>query len=206
MVFTRSFYLGVPGCPTIITPFTISFFNICWTCWTCAWIQFRTRASESQGNSATRDCTESPIHSAMTHPSKPIGTSLWYQTPGTTAIRLWARTILHWASYSWHWHEDIIFVWRKHDDISPCIDNRVNTSCKRTTSSAGTQFRMRLKVTPPPSIVPRVLTTWPWPTHPSKHGLALVVWGSCQIRKIAGCACAGNAGNVFPATDFKGNH
>ena len=28
---------------------------------------------------------------------------------------------------------------------------------------------------------------------------------SCHIRKIAGCACAGNAGNVFPATDFKGN-
>ena len=28
---------------------------------------------------------------------------------------------------------------------------------------------------------------------------------SCQIRKIAGCACAGNAGNVFPATDFKGS-
>ena len=26
-----------------------------------------------------------------------------------------------------------------------------------------------------------------------------------QIRKIAGCACAGNAGNVFPATDFNGN-
>ena len=28
---------------------------------------------------------------------------------------------------------------------------------------------------------------------------------SCQIRKIADCACTGNAGNVFPATDFKGN-
>ena len=27
---------------------------------------------------------------------------------------------------------------------------------------------------------------------------------SCQIRKSVGCACAGNAGNVFPATDFKG--
>ena len=27
-------------------------------------------------------------------------------------------------------------------------------------------------------------------------------WASYQIRKIAGCACAGN---VFPATDFKGN-
>ena len=23
-------------------------------------------------------------------------------------------------------------------------------------------------------------------------------WASCQIRKIASCACAGNAGNIFP--------
>ena len=30
-------------------------------------------------------------------------------------------------------------------------------------------------------------------------------WASYQIRKIAGCACAGNTGNVFPATDFKVN-
>ena len=30
-------------------------------------------------------------------------------------------------------------------------------------------------------------------------------WASYQIRKILGCACAGNAGNIFPATDFKGN-
>ena len=29
-----------------------------------------------------------------------------------------------------------------------------------------------------------------------------VEWASCQIRKIAGCACAGNAGNVFSATDI----
>ena len=28
----------------------------------------------------------------------------------------------------------------------------------------------------------------------------LYSWASCQIRNIAGCACAGNAGNVFPAT------
>ena len=27
-----------------------------------------------------------------------------------------------------------------------------------------------------------------------------LVWASCQIHKIAGCACAGYAGNVFPAT------
>ena len=30
-----------------------------------------------------------------------------------------------------------------------------------------------------------------------------VVWASCQIRKIAGCAFAGNAGTVFPATAGK---
>ena len=30
-------------------------------------------------------------------------------------------------------------------------------------------------------------------------------WDSCQICTLAGCACAGNAGNVFPATNFKGN-
>ena len=32
----------------------------------------------------------------------------------------------------------------------------------------------------------------------------LLGWASCQIRKIAGCACTRNAGNVFPATDIKG--
>ena len=32
------------------------------------------------------------------------------------------------------------------------------------------------------------------------YGLPLGLWASCQIRKIAGCSCAGNAGNVFPAT------
>ena len=37
------------------------------------------------------------------------------------------------------------------------------------------------------------------------YGPALL-WASYQIHKIAGRACAGNAGNVFPATDFKGNH
>ena len=28
----------------------------------------------------------------------------------------------------------------------------------------------------------------------------LLLWATCQMRKIAGGACAGNAGNVFPAT------
>ena len=29
------------------------------------------------------------------------------------------------------------------------------------------------------------------------------VWAPCQMRKIAGCACAGNAGNVFPAPQIR---
>ena len=29
-------------------------------------------------------------------------------------------------------------------------------------------------------------------------------WASYQIHKIEVCSCAGIAGNVFPATDFKG--
>ena len=33
----------------------------------------------------------------------------------------------------------------------------------------------------------------------------LLPWASYQIRKIAGCTCAWNAGNVFSATDFKDN-
>ena len=31
-------------------------------------------------------------------------------------------------------------------------------------------------------------------------GVCIYRWASYQIRKIAGCACAGNAGTVFPAT------
>ena len=35
------------------------------------------------------------------------------------------------------------------------------------------------------------------------HGF--VAWASYQICKIAVCACARNAGNIFPAPNFKGN-
>ena len=38
------------------------------------------------------------------------------------------------------------------------------------------------------------------------HSFVPGIWASYQIRKIAGCACAGNVGNGFPGTDFKGNH
>ena len=43
-------------------------------------------------------------------------------------------------------------------------------------------------------------------THQTRHSRLIVstaVWASFQIRKTTGCACAGNAGNVFPATACK---
>ena len=43
------------------------------------------------------------------------------------------------------------------------------------------------------------------PTDVSGAEDTLKSWASYQIRKIAGGACAGNARNDFPATDFKGN-
>ena len=40
---------------------------------------------------------------------------------------------------------------------------------------------------------------WIWPLYlVSIISACRLPWASCQIRKIAGCACAGNAGNVFP--------
>ena len=35
------------------------------------------------------------------------------------------------------------------------------------------------------------------------HAADNTAWASYQIRKIAGCACAGNAGNVFPRRRFQ---
>ena len=39
------------------------------------------------------------------------------------------------------------------------------------------------------------ITSWDVITHP---------WASCKIHKIAGCACAGNAGNVSPRHRLQG--
>ena len=39
--------------------------------------------------------------------------------------------------------------------------------------------------------------------HLNRPAQCVGQWASYQIRKIAGCACAGNAGNVFPATAGK---
>ena len=40
-------------------------------------------------------------------------------------------------------------------------------------------------------------------TEPQHNTAKHKPWASYQIRKIAGCACAGNAGNVFPRRRFQ---
>ena len=64
----------------------------------------------------------------------------------------------------------------------------------------------------PYTVVPYTLLVWTvlqgclweaaviYPRHSSVH---MASWASYQIRKIAGCACAGNAGNVFPRRRFQ---
>ena len=42
------------------------------------------------------------------------------------------------------------------------------------------------------------ITTSPYSPKTCRTGLMSTQWASYQLRKIAGCACAGNAGNVYP--------
>ena len=44
---------------------------------------------------------------------------------------------------------------------------------------------------------------WPHSEHTAMLLYHTWPWASYQIRKIAGCACAGNAGNVFPRRRFQ---
>ena len=48
--------------------------------------------------------------------------------------RFWVGTILRWAAYTWNWSFDIIFVWRKHEKMSPCTGSRVNSNYERIAS------------------------------------------------------------------------
>ena len=57
---------------------------------------------------------------------------------------------------------------------------------------------------PGDAISESIIASYPYLPSESTYYVRLS-WASYQIRKTAGCACAGNAGNVFPAADFKGN-
>ena len=90
-------------------------------------------------------------------------TAVCYHTPCTTASRFWARTNFHLAAYTWHWRIDIIFVWKRHGNMSPLTGIRVNTNHKRIASCAEYQVGAQSQVTPPPIAVSSVLTTQPPP-------------------------------------------
>ena len=60
------------------------------------------------------------------------------------------------------------FLWRRHENMSPCTGSRVITSYERITCVLEPSFDRGLqsfKATPPPAIMPRVLTTRPWPVR-----------------------------------------
>ena len=128
----------------------------------CAGTQFRSRASESQGNSAACYYAKCPNQSATTRTSKKL-LAVWYHTPGTTTSRLWAGTILHWAAYTWHLRKDIIVLYG--GNIRTCL--RALAAGKlpainellhvlKPSIDPGPH---RLKGTPPPAIIPSVQTT-----------------------------------------------
>ena len=48
-----------------------------------------------------------------------------------------------------------------------------------------------------------ILRIWKVQVQRASYSPATMPWASYQIRKIAGCACAGNAGNVFPRRRFQ---
>ena len=58
----------------------------------------------------------------------------------------------------------IIFIWSKHENMSPCTGSRINTSCKRIASYVKCQFRTQASESqensPTPAIKPGVLTIY----------------------------------------------
>ena len=90
--------------------------------------------------------------------------------------------------------------------------NSLQISCRKLTAWQGTLVRYRY-ITPLfsphirlPSFSSHIMI---WEADGGGHTeqkYRATAWASYQIRKIAGCTCAGDAGNIFPAADFKGNH
>ena len=64
-------------------------------------------------------------------------------------------------------------IWRRHENMSLCTGSWVHSNNVRIASRVGAQFRTRAsesqKHLPLPTVVSSVLTTRPWPTHPSKR-------------------------------------
>ena len=87
--------------------------------------------------------------------------------------------------------------------VSESVQINPNFDCKFTDknfSSKEHNFRRRFFLTS--NVWPSVRQCWHWKrldTYNRRHS----TWASYQIRKIAGCACAGNVGIVFPHPRFQ---
>ena len=131
-------------------------------------------------SSATHCCVQRPNNSAMTTRQKRTGTS-------------WT------ASYSEHNNGSILnrndssldcshlaqayryyFVWRRHENTSPCTVSRVNSKYERIASRVEAQLRTPAseyqRHHPPPTTVSSVLTTRPWPTHNENLCTYVNIW------------------------------
>ena len=84
----------------------------------------------------------------------------------------------------------IIFIWRKHENMSPCTGNRVITSYERIASCAGTQFR-----------------SWASDTYLKNNNLFAPNFCTCQdISIVASCRKSGwKFSNQLKICEYKQN-
>ena len=77
--------------------------------WVASWsgCQWRTGTPKSKTPLVAHFCSQRPSHSGMAHPNG-LARAERYHTLATIANRFWARTILHWAAYTWYWRTDML--------------------------------------------------------------------------------------------------
>ena len=138
-----------------------------------------------------------------------------------------ARIILCWTSSSGFSNQDIdtLFVFTHVIRPNPCYLQCAPMLCVRQVQNETKCFHEHISLTWRIRFIvnlSNVATQWGirilfcrYVYHNTSSGIiyhrwltragdqSMVPWASYQIRKIAGCACAGNAGNVFPRRLFQ---
>ena len=68
-----------------------------------------------------------------------------------------------------------LFLWRKHEIMSPCTGSRVITELLHVLELSSDCGPQSFKATPPPSIMPSVITTRTWPARQKRSGTSRMV-------------------------------
>ena len=100
-------------------------------------------------------CRQRHNHSAMIHPSKRSGTSWAVSQVGHNSESILGRNDSQMSCLNLTLACKYYFVWRRHDNMPPCTDSRVNTNYERIASWGGCKWRTG---------VPRILET-PFAAH-----------------------------------------